>query len=120
MRLVLEDEQDAQGETPRTRTNQEKCWNSHDGRCCERTGQDSVSFWCQSFSTIGDDRARTNSFNRPRVISLGGTIQQLINETRQEIEEVKSRNEKLHKRLSELEELFIQLQSNPENHLETQ
>lgn len=107
---------DAQSQTPRTRTDQEECWNSTNSGCTQRTGRDSSPVRSQSFSPNRDDWPETDPFNKPGGIPLGGTIQQLIAETHDEINEITIRSEKLHKRLAELQQLFKQLQeSKPEN-----
>lgn len=104
----------AQGQAPGTRTDQETRKPSFDGGQSYRTGRDSQDIQGQPFAFSGDDRTGGNSFNSSGDVPPGGTVQQLITETREEIEEIQNRGEKLHKRLTELEQLLTRLQNKPQ------
>jgi hypothetical protein len=100
----------AQSEAPRTRTNKKTRKPSSDRGQSERIRPDSQDIQGEPITLSRDDRARGNSFNSSGDVPLGGTVQQLITETREEIEEIQNRGEKLHKRLTELEQLLNRLQ----------
>ncbi|MBD2628835.1 hypothetical protein [Trichormus variabilis] len=101
--------ENAESQTPRERTNQEECRASSNRRCLDRTGCNSQSVWGESLTFSRDDWAQTDSCNTGG-ITLGGTLEQLINDTHAELRELDNRSEKLHKRLSELVELLNSLQ----------
>jgi hypothetical protein len=105
---------DAKSQTPRTWTDQEERWGGNDGGSCQGTGRDSNGFRSQSFPITGDDWTQTDPIDNTGGLTLGGTIQQLINETRDEITEISSRHERLQKRLTQLEKLLHQLENNSE------
>jgi hypothetical protein len=107
----------AESQTPRTRTNQEECWNSTNSGCTQRTGRDSSTVRSEPIASDRDDREKTDPFNQPGGIPLGGTLEQLISETNDEINEITIRSERLHKRLAELKKLFNQLQESKTENL---
>jgi len=58
----------------------------------------------------GNDRERGVTSSQSERKTLGGTVKQLIKETRDELEETKVKLDKLHKRLNNLEELSEELE----------
>ena len=104
----------AQGKAPRTRTNQKTRELSSDRGQSQRTGRNSQDIQGQPLPFSGDDRTWGDSFNSSGDVLPGGTVQQLITETREEIDEIQNRGQKLHKRLTELENLLKRLQNKPE------
>lgn len=101
----------AQSETSRTRTDKEECEPSADPRQLGGTRHSSSTVWGEPISPSGNDWSATNTFDNPGDVFVGGTVQQLIAETRSEIQEIEDRGEKLRKRLTQLEDLVNRLQN---------
>lgn len=103
----------SQSETQRIRADQEECQFGHDRRRTDRAGQFGRETGSQPFSFGRVDRTGTDSPVGSGDDPLGGTVQQLITETREEINEIEARGEKLRQRLTSLEELSERLKENP-------
>jgi hypothetical protein len=58
----------------------------------------------------GNDRERGTTSSQPERKTSGGTVKQLIKETREELEETEVKLSKLHKRLNNLEQLSEELE----------
>lgn len=64
----------------------------------------------QPLGVSGNDRERGITSSQPKREISGGTVKQLIRETREELEETEVKLGKLHKRLTNLEKLSEELE----------
>lgn len=88
----------AKSKTPRTRSNQEKCQLSSDGRRARRTRRYSQTVSGESFPSLGDGREETDTSFSPG-FPVGGIVAQLIEQTVLEIEENQKHGDRLQARL---------------------
>lgn len=111
--MITKHGQDDKGEAQRVWTDEKECQLSDDRRRGDGVGQLSGKTGSQSFPPSRIDWARTNSFVSAGDDSFGGTVEQLIAETREEIHEIEVRGNKLRQRLTSLEELMNRLKDSP-------
>ncbi|MBH8561655.1 hypothetical protein I8748_34595 [Nostoc sp. CENA67] len=111
--MVTKNGEISQSQTQGIWTDQEERKPSNDGRWDNGTRQPGGEIGCQSLSSSRIDWTRTDPPVSTGDDPLGGTVQQLIADTREEILEIEIRGEKLRQRLTSLEELSERLKENP-------
>ncbi len=106
--MVSQNVESAESQTSGTWANQEtrEC-SSHPGQL-GRTGQDSREFWGESFTPGGNDWKGSSFTCKPTSSNPGEIVEQLIDETKKELEVTELHANKLRERLNTLEGLSNQ------------